>query len=38
MSDSDLAAARSWVESFTWSKMAAETREVLAETISASRA
>ncbi len=36
MNNAELAAARSWVESFTWTKMAAQTREVLAATISRS--
>ncbi len=34
--DHELAAARSWVGSFTWAQMAAQTREVLAATISRS--
>jgi Glycosyl transferases group 1 len=32
-SDEQLAQAREWVESFTWTKMAAETRAVLAHTV-----
>ena len=34
-SDAELARARAWVESFTWRKMAAETRAVLARTTAA---
>ncbi len=34
-SDDELARARAWVESFTWTKMAAETRAVLAQTVAA---
>jgi glycosyltransferase involved in cell wall biosynthesis len=34
VTDGELAAARSWIESFTWTNMAAETREVLAQAIS----
>jgi glycosyltransferase involved in cell wall biosynthesis len=37
MTDAELTAARAWVESFTWPKMAAQTRQVLAEAASAAR-
>lgn len=37
MTDADLATARSWVESLTWARTAAETREVLARTVASAR-
>lgn len=33
MTHDDLAAARSWVESLTWARMASETRDILARTV-----
>jgi glycosyltransferase involved in cell wall biosynthesis len=37
MTDVDLAAARSWVEAFTWARMASEMRDVLARAVASAR-